>query len=193
LQEAIHGVEQGVMLKMVRPDEMGGMIQDIKGKQLFNGKFLPMFNSAFNEWVKAGKDPYAFLMDQDKIDKMMEVAYPKRQRDSDNVFAQHQGEKSNESLPKTPANINPSGWVSLVSAPPVVNGVSYPVTNWGLMLQKLHDNPTDENKAAFNERFGAAGLTADDALAKLKMAERQPSPLTAAAQELAHRIGLDRH
>jgi Phage tail lysozyme len=172
LQEAKHGAEAAIKLKLVRPEDMGGFIKDIKGEQAFNGRFLPMFNSAYNEWVKAGKNPYDFLLDQKKIDDIAERAYPKKDRDRDAVFGKDKAGEANEPLPPTPAAINPAGWVPIVGAPPMTSkGQPWPLANWAQVLQKLHDDPSEENKAAFNERFGKTGMTADKVLEKFKQSE----------------------
>src|SRR6185503_11239111 len=48
----------------------GFQLKDPKGAQIFNAQFVPKFEAAYDAWIKAGKNPWEFL-NQDNIDKLM--------------------------------------------------------------------------------------------------------------------------
>jgi hypothetical protein len=138
-----------------------------------------------SEWVKAGKSPFDFLLDEKRRDELIERAYPKKERDRDAIFGKDRAADEKEPLPSTPADINPAGWVPIVQSPPLTaSGKPWPLKNWAQVLQKLHDDPSEETKAVFNERFEATGLTADKVLEKFGIKATAPpasSPATPAA------------
>lgn len=180
LQEAKHAVEQGVMLKMVRPDEGGGFIKDIKGQQMFNGKFLPMFNQAYSKWVADGKDPYEFLRDDKKIQGLMELAYPRAQRNADALSAQGQ-----PVLPPTPSGVTDDAWKGVVTRPPTLaDGGVMPADRWAGVLQKLLADPSPKTMAALDKHLGDTGLTAMGILKTL-------NPAAALAAEKTGNIGVE--
>lgn len=147
--------------------------RDTDGEEIFNARFIPKFNAAYNAWIKQGKDPWQFLT-QKNVDEMLTGMRNKSEMDSARLAAggDAAGEKGatpNQPMPATPEGVNPAGWVPIVSKPPLTeSGKPWPMKNWADMLDHLRTNPTPENKEAFNARFSKAGLNADDVLGKFK-------------------------
>lgn len=160
LQQAKIGVENAAKLRMVRPDATGGFMVDRKGEQLFNGRFLPMFNSAYNEWVKAGKNPYDFLLDQKKIDALVEQTYPKNDRDRDAINA--------TSIPAPPPGIKAENWMPVIGNPPMlVTGKPATYEQWSKALTRLYSDPSPRVMADFDAYMEPSGIKAIDVLRRL--------------------------
>jgi hypothetical protein len=203
MEQRLNSLLQGAKHDLSFEEDTGFFkMRDPKGERIYHMQFVPdvikRVTELSDEAEKTGSheklDKY---LNVENFDKLVQQYRPRNQMAADRLVAEGDASAgkgaANQPLPAAPNNINPTAWTSIVGAPPAVNGVTWPLKNWAGLLQKLHDNPTDEAKGAFNERFGSVGLTADDVLAKFRIEEKRPSPLTAAAQELAHRIGLDRH
>lgn len=147
-------------------------IRDPKGEALFNGNFIPKFEAAYDQWMKDGKDPWAFLS-RENVDKMLTGMRPKAEMNADRMIATGQAQadvpgQGPQELPQTPEKVDPAAWAKVISNPPVAaSGRAWPYANWAAVVNKLRDNPTPELVKAFDERFGPAGITAKDVLGAL--------------------------
>ena len=142
-------------------------IRDPKGEALFNGKFIPQFEAAYDQWVKAGKDPWQFLS-QDNVDKMLTGMRSKSEMAADRMTAigAATGEQTTP-LPPAPQGVNENSWNAILLAPPVAKGGGqYPAAAWFSAIDILQKNPTPEVIKAFDAKFGAAGLSGQEILDK---------------------------
>ncbi len=158
------------------------MMKDPKGKAIFDGAFVPKFESAYAQWLKDGKDPYEFLR-QDNIDKMIAPLRKPNQMAMDRIAAsgeavnQVPGAAAAEPIPPAPKNVDPQVWGQVLSRgrPSMANGQLWPVQGWAQAVQFLVENPTAENRAAFNEYFPRAPLAADIVAALRQAPEGSPA------------------
>lgn len=163
-------------------------IRDPKGEALFNGTFLPKFEAAYDQWVKDGKDPWAFLA-RENVDKMLTGMRPKSQMDADRMIATGQAQadvpgQGPQELPQTPEKVDPAAWAKVISSPPQsANGHAWPYANWAAVVNKLRENPTPELVKAFDDRFGPAGITAASVLGTLNGEAAKPKDNAPAPEE----------
>lgn len=169
-------------------------LRDPKGEAIYSGQFEPDFVKRVSDLAQdaqrtGDRKKLDDFLSIDNVSKMIRGYRDKREMDREKAFASgeargEQGAPPQQPLPPTPADVNPAGWVPIVQAPPMTaGGKPWPLANWAQVLQKLHDDPSEENKAAFDERFGKTGLTADKVLEKFKQQEGEPEakPGTAAS------------
>lgn len=125
----------------------GTKIRDPKGEQLFDTKFTPMFEAAFDNWtVKQGKDPYEFpLFDPKKMDEFLQKIRPKAQRDADRLGALGESpaaaEAPNAPLPPAPQGIDQAKWAPIVSQPPVGKNGVIAHNAWANIVSGMVDDP----------------------------------------------------
>jgi hypothetical protein len=175
--QARAAVEAGVKVQMVRPESFPGYSpKDVKGEIRFNMKFLPMFNAAYNEWVKAGKDPFEFLRDQKRIEAMMEQAYPRTERQNDAM-------SDAGTYPAAPQGVNETEWKNVLNNRPTINGNPMPLKNWANAVGKLLASPTSETVAALDGRLTDTGFKAIDILRTLNPAAATALEKTGVAPE----------
>jgi len=138
--------------------------RDQKGKDRFNHDFVPAFEAAYSQWVGQGKDPMDFLTDNKKLDDIMNRVYPPSERAADAIKKSPVPEKP----PPAPEGAAPQSWDHLMASPPKLRtGDPVPLDKWGAVLTWLAQNPTPENKAAFDAKFGPSGYTSDMVLKRL--------------------------
>lgn len=162
--------------------------RDQKGKDRFNHDFVPAFEAAYSQWVGVGKDPMEFLTDNKKIDDIMNRVYPPSERAADAIKKSPGPEKP----PPAPEGTAPQSWDHLMSSPPKLRaGDNVPLDKWGAVLTWLSQNPTPENKAAFDAKFGPSGYTSDMVLKRLPHdpAEQAASPTQPAPPASAEKHG----
>lgn len=157
-------------------------IRDPKGEAIFNGKAVPMFESAYDNWIKEGKNPWEFLT-QDNVDKLVGGLRSKSEMAAEKIAAEGGGVQiENAPIPEAPKDANADAWKALLQKPPVMStGQVATPQQYALAINLLAENPTDKVKAQFNKSFGADGAQADDVLAKLK-GEQRPQPAAATTQ-----------
>lgn len=166
---------------------MGPVAMNIKGQRVFNSKFVPMFEAAYEQWTKNDKNPWEFLT-AENTDKMIDSVYPKSQRDKDSLEGvgegSQQGPAQAEPVPPAPHGVNADAWTHLMGAPPVAkSGNTMHKADWAGVLQMLVDKPTPENIKLFNEsKFGAAGFRGEELLGQLS--DTKTSPQDAASRAL---------
>jgi hypothetical protein len=152
-------------------------LKDTAGLQIFDSKFIPQFESAYNNWVKAGKDPMQFLQDTSMIDSMITRLRPPSQMAADQLAAENDENMGDDAAPgatpdksppiKMPETIkNPDNWNSLVAAPPETATGPISQDQWSQALGILMQNPK-QNSAYFNKWFGPLGYDAQDVIAQL--------------------------
>ena len=156
--------------KMAIDDEMsaitGKPYKNQKGLEHFSHDFVPAFESAYSQWVAAGKDPMEFLNDPKKMDAIMDRVYPPAQRAMDSISAQG-GVKPDLTVPPAPEGVEAKAWGGLMSAPPhKADGTPWEPKQWAGAVSMLRDHPTPEYIAAFNQKFAPSGYTAEDILKK---------------------------
>jgi hypothetical protein len=155
--------------KLSFEDDTGPVkIRDPKGEAIFNAKFVPQFEAAYDAWTKAGKNPWEMLT-QENVDKMMGGLRPKAQMAADKIAAEGGGQVlANAPLPEPPQNVNTDSWHTLLQAPPLMaTGQVATPQQYGMALSVLLENPNDQTKEKFNKWFGVKGAMADDVLAKM--------------------------
>lgn len=163
-------------------------IRDPKGEALFNGNFIPKFEAAYDQWMKDGKDPWAFLS-RENVDKMLTGMRPKSQMDADRMIAAGQAQadvpgQGAQELPQTPEKVDPAAWAKVISAPPIASsGHAWPYTNWAGMVNWLRTDTTPEKIKVFDDRFGPAGITAKSVLATLNGDAAKPKDNAPAPEE----------
>lgn len=157
-------------------------LKDPKGVQVFDAQFVPKFEAAYDSWIKAGKNPWEFLT-QDNVDKLMTGMRPKAQMAADRIAAE--GQATGEGLPAAPAPPAPEGvapevWGDLLKNPPAMaTGAVATPKQYGDAIALLQQNPTEDFKAKFNKWFGTKGAMADDILGKLNPKKEEAKPQAA--------------
>ena len=146
-------------------------IRDPKGEAIFNSTFIPKFEAAYDEWKKAGKNPWEFLT-KDNVDGMMQGLRPKSDMAQDRMTALgDEGVATPEApVPPAPKGIEPTAWSSVFAdRPKVEGGGAYPADKWGQVVDLLRTNPTPENVKLFNESNLAkrSGIRGEDILQRL--------------------------
>lgn len=151
-------------------------IRDPKGEAIFNGRFIPKFEAAYDEWTKAGKDPWQFLS-QENVDKLIQGMRNPAEMARDRLAAS--GElpiQPATSVPPAPEGVNADGWKTIVGQPPqTVDGRIY--QGWAKAVETLRQNPTPEYIKQFDAKFGASGYKAQEIIDSLnKGAPKPPLP-----------------
>ncbi len=149
-------------------------LSDPKGAQVFNAQFIPKFEAAYDQWTKAGKDPWQFLT-QDTVDRLKQGMRPEREMAMDRIAAVDSAtpgvnNPAAQPLPPAPAGIDPGAWTRVVAAPPPQEtGVLFSSYAWARAVRMLSADPTPQNMKAFDEsQFGRGGASAEDVLKRLK-------------------------
>jgi hypothetical protein len=146
-------------------------IRDPKGEQLFNAQFIPKFEAAYDQWVKAGKNPYEFLS-QKNVDELMKGMRNSSEMAQDRLRATGE-EPPAEATPPAPFGVDEKPWQRIMGSPPKMpNGQTWPMSNWGAAIERLRANPTPEMQAAFDKKFAPSGYTAKDILGKLPVPKK---------------------
>jgi hypothetical protein len=176
-------------------------IRDPKGEAIFNAQFVPKFESAFNAWRKAGKDPMAFLT-QENVDKMMNGMRNPTQMANDRLSATGQLTATDIERPGTPippVPILPAGqdgipappidsaaWHDAMTGPlPIAeNGQPYTHTAWATYLTKLMQNPDEKTVRYFDQHFGVQGYSGAAIVQQLRTTKKAAEPNSYDAQNM---------
>jgi len=154
-------------------------IRDPKGEAIFNAQFIPKFEAAYDQWIKAGKNPWEFLT-QENVDKIVtgmrspsEMAQ-ERMRAMGDVPA---NDPAAGQIPAAPSGIQPKTWEAVMSnRPKTAKGETFAPGAWASAIQMLWANPTPENIALFdNSKFGRAGFKGAEILNKLRASGAVPA------------------
>ena len=144
-------------------------MRDPKGAQLFNAQFVPKFEAAYDQWIKAGKNPWDFLQ-QDNVDKMVKGMRSPVEMAQAKIAAgsASSSEPAPAALPPPPANVDPQAWSAVLAKPP--GGASQ--TSWNSAVSMLMASPTPNMIAQFNaSRFGKAGMDGAKLISQMRMAD----------------------
>jgi hypothetical protein len=146
-------------------------IRDADGEAIFNGKFIPKFEAAYDQWIKAGKNPYEFLT-QENVDKLRAGMRDPAKMAQDRLRATGE-EPPAEATPPAPFGVDEKPWQRIMGSPPKMpNGQTWPMSNWGAAIERLRANPTPEMQAAFDKKFAPSGYTAKDILGRLPVPKK---------------------
>lgn len=157
--QAVHTTQTALMAyakgKLSFAQDMGPIkIPDPKGEAIFNGEFIPKFQAAYAEWIKAGKNPWEFLK-RENIDQMIQGMRPKGEMEVDRLAAT--GEVAPEApAPSPPDGIDKARWNDVMGMSlSTSTGKPFPKAAWGQAVTWLLQNPTPEGVKLFNEsKFG---------------------------------------
>jgi GH24 family phage-related lysozyme (muramidase) len=187
LQQSKSSLIQYAKSKLSFEQDMGPVkIRDPKGEQLFNAQFVPKFESAYDAWVGAGKNPHEFLT-QDNVDKLLKGMRSQSEMASDKVAAVGDagGEVPNlpqRAPPPPPVDADSAGWNDVMQARPMAaSGTPWVPANWAAAVNDLRSDPSPARIAAWDKKFGSVGLTADTILGRLEKKSdttpnREPEP-----------------
>jgi len=195
--QAVHSAQTGLMnyakSKLSFAQDMGPIkIPDPKGEAIFNGEFIPKFQAAYAEWIKAGKNPWEFLT-RENVDKMVTGMRPKGEMEMARVAAT--GEVMADKAapaPPAPEKIDKAAWEKVISTPlTTADGKPFPKAALGQALTWLINNPTPEGIKTFNEsKFGkTAKLDGQKVLEQLGVTKPEPS----AGDLLGYKIRKELH
>lgn len=182
--------DDSIPLQYQKPDE--------EGRRIFNSQFIPKFNAAYDQWVKAGKDPWQFLT-KDNVDKLADGMRNPREMAMAKLMAEQTGlDVSQITAPPTPQGIDDEGWKLILTEPPKnpVTGQQLAPENWQGIVETLLADPSDVTKSAFDAHFAAFGVTAADVLGVLTppggtLPKFAPKPVVAAAAPSAPKPPVD--
>jgi hypothetical protein len=172
-------------------------IRDPEGEEIFNTKFVPKFEKAYSDWVKAGKDPFDFLT-QENVDKLRGGMRDKSKMETARLNAT--GEAiGDQTIPQSPEGVDQKTWQGVIASPPRGKNGPWPAEAWASAINRLRSDPSPEAKSDFDRWFGPSGYTADAILKRLPAPERDistegmPAPETGVAEppapSLLSRIG----
>lgn len=157
----------------------GGLtLKDPKGRQIFQGQFIPAFEAAYDKWVKDGKDPWLFLT-RENVDKMAEQMRSKTDLQNDRLSATGEapagltptpGGKGAAAVPPPPQGVDAGKWTKIVAAPPpgADGKAAMKLSVWSQAVTALLAKPTPANIAAFNNSpFGKGTMKAEAIIKEL--------------------------
>lgn len=147
-------------------------IRDPEGEAIFNSVFIPKFEAGYDQWIKAGKNPYEYLT-RENIDKVMEGMRDKSKMEAARLNAT--GQAPPQVTPPAPKDVDPYAWERIVTRPPRGANGNWPLDKWSTAIDRLRDNPTDEMKKAFDQKFAPSGYTADYVLKRLPAKKKGPA------------------
>lgn len=177
--QALKSLMDGQKSKMSFQQE--GDIQgpkDPQGEQLFNNRFVPRVMGAYDQWIKAGKDPWQFLT-QDNFDKLAQGLRSPREMAMAKLEAQSGVTPDNLNLPPPPAGIDPDGWKAVLAIPVAAGKdkqAAWPIGNWQAAVRGLAQQPTAHRIEQFNRFFAGAPFSAQDVLDSLGVQAHGMSP-----------------
>ncbi len=136
-------------------------LRDPKGQQIFNARFIPQFEAAFDQWVKAGKNPWEFLTEEN-VDKL--TAGMRSKSEMAAARLKETGETGDKSAaePPPPQGIDAKMWAGLMKQEMPMTASGEPMSRraFANKIGQLLANPTPEMIAAFDSsRFGKIGLS----------------------------------
>lgn len=145
---------------------------DAEGERLFNSRFVPRFEAAFDQWTKAGKDPWQFLTQKNVDDIANGIRSPREKAIQELESNQTGLDTSQLTAPVPPPGADPDGWKVIANyVPPIKlsDGSPMPPENWQGAVTALQNDPTPRARRLFDAHFAAAGISADDVLSVLKV------------------------
>jgi hypothetical protein len=128
-------------------------LKDPRGRQIFEGTFIPQFEAAYDKWTKEGKDPWQFLT-KDNVEKLIGGLRSPREMALAKMQAAEGTVPQGTQLPSPPEGVDPQGWREVMSVPVVVAGAALPLDKWQATIERLAADPTETNKAWFDYHFG---------------------------------------
>lgn len=163
-------------------------MKDPAGLAAYDTKFIPMYEASFNAWVKQGKDPMAYPVDQ--LDKMITQLRPQSQFDAARIAAEGgdptdpsgatpPGQPSPAAAPPPPAPPtvkSPAAWSDVMANPPVLQNGQFPTSNWTAAITHLMADPNKQTIAQFDQTFGPYGYNGEELVQQLSTAPSQPNP-----------------
>ena len=161
--------------KLSFEQDLGSLkLPDPKGEAIFNGAFIPKFLSAYDNWTKAGKNPWDFLK-QDNVDSLIQGMRSQADMARDRLEATGEAAPNTEAprtpLPPAPEGVEKGAWNGLMQQVPILpTGQPASHQQWAQALQILKDNPTPATMAAFNRWGVKAGYDAKEVLQKMGVA-----------------------
>jgi hypothetical protein len=174
------------------------MLHDAQGEMLFNSRFVPKFEAAYDKWVGAGKNPWEFLT-QENVDKLATGVRSPHEMAMAKLMAQQTGiDASQLQAPPAPAGIDEDSWHVVVNLPPIIAaGKPISMDGWSKALQLLVAQPTRTQVDHLNRAMGPdAAFDAQSILDALGVPIRDPAspddrqnillPLTGAAANVEH-------
>lgn len=175
-QSVIHGMMRrfGIEEGSDAPGYMG--TRNYAGEDVFRNKFVPMYLQAYDREVKGGGDPWKFINDPEIPQKLADQLYPRHKAEKDKLAA---GEgvpaQTKQPVPPAPDDVNADTWNTIVGQPPVLeNGRQKDISKWMGAINFLRQNPTPENIAEFNKKYGNSQLRAEEILEQFKRAPAAP-------------------
>lgn len=174
-------------------------IPDPKGEAIFNGEFIPKFQAAYAEWVKAGKNPWEFLT-RENVDKMVHGMRDRSKMEADRLAAAGEvvAEDPKAPPPPAPKGVDTKAWGKVMALPlTTADGKPYPRKVLADRLNMLISEPTPEkiaqyDSSQFGKKLGVDGKTLLEQLGVLKAPPPAPLPPGANAPHnlLRRAIGL---
>ncbi|HQT65341.1 MAG: hypothetical protein B7Z71_03865 [Acidocella sp. 21-58-7] len=149
-------------------------INDPEGQAIFNSKFVPQFEAAYNNWVKQGKDPMQFLQDTSQIDSMITKLRPPAQMAAARIAAENSAGLNPEPAASVQAPAPPPAttikapdqYKNLLTVPPQTAVGPYTQAQWGGILNWLMQDPKN-NIPLFDKKFGVAGYDGAEIVQRL--------------------------
>jgi len=146
-------------------------LRDPQGEKIFHSQFVPQFLAQYDAWVKAGKNPWEFLT-QENVDKMAQPMRDRAKMARDKLTASGQAATApqKEALPPAPSGANPDSWATWMDvAPTRLNGTRMPLQNWAKIINALRTDPDQKGAIEdFDAKYGNQGLSAQEILNSLK-------------------------
>lgn len=138
-------------------------IKDPQGEQLFQSRFIPKFEAAYDNWVKGGKDPWQFLT-QENVDKLMTGLRSPKEMALARIEASANVDTSQITVP-APAGVDEDGWKSVLAVPMVSKGGRpWSTPQWAAAVARLQQNPSKDVQKQFDDNFANAPVSAADIL-----------------------------
>lgn len=179
---AVNDAKKGIMTyaksKLSFQQDTGPIqIKDPQGEALFNARFIPRFEAAYDTWVKDGKDPWEFLT-QENVDKMIGGLRSPREMAMAQMLAQTTGLDTTQlAAPPAPAGVDQQGWIVVNNAVPLYQGKPLEPERWHGVIATLQQNPTPTARKWFDAHFADAGITADSVLDVLGVKPLDADPI----------------
>jgi hypothetical protein len=175
--------------KLSFEDDTGtNKIPDPVGERAFDALFVPQFEAGYAAWVKAGKDPMAYLGDTKSIDAMINRIRPASQMAQDKIAAmngltgddtqQTPGVAQNAPPPPPPPGIAADKRGRVVSDTPGQGASKWSQSEWGQALALLMSDPKKYGPY-FDARFGADGFSAAQVVQQLSGPDAPPVQMPA--------------
>ena len=126
--------------------------RDPKGLLIYNSKFIPKFEAAYDKWVQSGKDPYEFLT-KENVDKLSDGMRSRKDRAKDELEALGGIGEKTLAIPPAPEGFDEGKWQLEVGQ----TAHGYSPQLWGKIIEKLASQPTKEAMDYFDKTFGPRG------------------------------------